>query len=251
MSSILKNNTANPIVYPFGYTLPANGQLTIDPVNKKVFARSNEVNSDLCTGVTTYNDGTSDLQFYEAIWHLNDIFPNIAGIVGAQGDKGDKGDTGDTGAVGAQGIQGVQGAQGIQGETGIQGPAGVGGSGGLEFYKFSKSDSTSTTSNDNYFTQKTLLTTASLDAGTYFIQWYFEYKQSSNWKEPEIEIELDGSTVLGEVDPEQRDDKYYPASGFDEQVLSAGIHNISIKYRASDDDSVSIRRARIAIWKVG
>lgn len=59
---ILKNNTASPVtISDVGQTVPASGQLVINPVDYGVFEGSSNVITYIGNGTLTVNDGTFDL----------------------------------------------------------------------------------------------------------------------------------------------------------------------------------------------
>jgi len=248
MSSILINNTASAIPLEIGHTVPANGQLVIATQTKTLFANSNDLHVALINGNITYNDGTKDLQLYEAIWHLNDIFPNITGIVGPQGIQGDPGAQGIQGVPGAQGSVGPQGPTGLTGPQGPQGVPGSGG-GGLTEYHYAESESESTQDSET-FLDKVSVTLTNLSGGDYFIQWSFEYMQDLDFDQGTTQVLISG-IVISEIDGEQKDNKFYPASGMKQVNLAAGNHELKIQYKSDNSgDDVSIRRARVVAWKV-
>jgi hypothetical protein len=82
MSKILKNNTASPVSISDvgGDTVPASGQLSIDPANYGKYSRSDDIISLLADNTLTYNDGSSDLGLSDATNHLKDIFPSEISI---------------------------------------------------------------------------------------------------------------------------------------------------------------------------
>ena len=247
MSSILKNQTASPIVYSIGFTVPASGQLVIDPANRIQFARSTEVLSDIVDGTVIYNDGLNDLDVQEAIFHLANFFPQLSGIVGPQGPTGA---TGSQGGVGPQGPIGPQGPQGPTGATGAQGPAGPSGDTNLAYFYYS-SESESSTDEDSTYQTKVTGTFNVVEAGFYFMWWGFEHEQTANYKEAQFEVVVDG-TVINNPNMEHRDDKWGTESSPYGANLTVGNKTFIIRYRATDDDDpVGIRRARIMGMRVG
>lgn len=68
MSKILKNNTASPVfINDTGQTVPASGQLEIDPAYFELYSRSEDVLSLLGDETFTMNDGTNDLVLGDAV----------------------------------------------------------------------------------------------------------------------------------------------------------------------------------------
>jgi hypothetical protein len=113
------------------------------------------------------------------------------------------------------------------------------------------SDSESTTTSVSY-QQKLRLTTPSLPAGNYRLNWYCEYRQSSISDDIFIRVEQDDTTSLAEMNAEVKDNvNYFPNSGFAVVALTAGIHTFDMDYRSETAGTTSyIRRSRIAIERV-
>lgn len=87
-------------------------------------------------------------------------------------------------------------------------------------------------------------------SGTYLVFWCLDYQMSTNWKEPEFEVRVNGS-VKDDFKPEQRDDRWYPASKHFEVTHVSGDLTVSIHMGNADNGSVGCRRTRLTIFKVG
>lgn len=118
-------------------------------------------------------------------------------------------------------------------------------------FQVAVSEGVSTTSLGTY-QQKLRLTTPSLPSGDYMIQYQWEFYNAR--KQGECRVELNDTTelaynntdkVLGELAG-----NYMLKNGFDVRTLS-GVNTIDIDYLSSTGvDLMSIRRARITIWRV-
>ena len=105
------------------------------------------------------------------------------------------------------------------------------------------------------YIQKLRLTTTSLPAGDYMVQWSFEYSQQSNTEACESRIQVDDTTILGEYagapNISYAQGGYYPAGGFAITTLTAGIHTIDVDYASSaSNKSAYIKNVRLSIWRV-
>lgn len=87
MSKILKNNTASAVpIADVGQTVPASGQLTIQPQDYWIYAASNNVITLIGDSTLTVNDGSVDLSINDGAKLVQGIFPNPVGV--AAGDDG-------------------------------------------------------------------------------------------------------------------------------------------------------------------
>ena len=110
------------------------------------------------------------------------------------------------------------------------------------------SNTTSTT-----FQTKLTLTTSSIPAGKYRIQWTYAYGHGQADRRSEERIYVDSATVLYIVDPEESRGTsfYYPAAGFADITFgSAGTHTIELQYRCVNTSSMVIKEARLEIWRI-
>ena len=102
------------------------------------------------------------------------------------------------------------------------------------------------------FQQKHRLTPSTLVSGTYIIVWSCELRASSANREVYLQAMLDGATViaLGDYRPTQAN-LWLPVSGIYTTSLSASTHTVDLNWCAAVTSyAASIRRARIALWRV-
>lgn len=67
MAKIVKNTTISDIELPdTGTTIPASGQLTLDPIEYYLYAASTDIIPHIDSGDIVINDGTADLPITEA-----------------------------------------------------------------------------------------------------------------------------------------------------------------------------------------
>ena len=84
MSKILKNTTASPVtITDVGQTVPASGQLTIDPNDYWLYAASSDAITLIGNGTLIVNDGSSDLSIASGSKLIQGIFPNPIRLQGA------------------------------------------------------------------------------------------------------------------------------------------------------------------------
>ena len=75
MSKILKRTGADFLINDTGETVPANGQLTIQPAKYNLYAMSSDTITALAAGDLVYNDGSDDLSLADATLHLQGMNP--------------------------------------------------------------------------------------------------------------------------------------------------------------------------------
>lgn len=99
---------------------------------------------------------------------------------------------------------------------------------------------------------KVTLTTPSIPAGTYIVEWSYEQSGDSSDKVYNYRVQVDGTTALHEIAVKQNG-KYndtpgiwYPHSGWGEIVLTAASHFIDLDFWATTNTAY-IRRARLRI----
>lgn len=112
-----------------------------------------------------------------------------------------------------------------------------------------QSDTTSATA-----VQKLRHTTASLPSGTYHIQWGFEFHVTvgKNNGEFNARVQINDTTTIAAVGDSADwgiEDIWVAQSGFYEAALS-GVQNIDIDYWDTASIGISMRRARISVWRV-
>lgn len=120
---------------------------------------------------------------------------------------------------------------------------------GTEFQQ-AVSDTSSTSASTTYV-NKVTLTTTSLPLGTYRIGWSAETSNATTNNSVDARVQLNGTTDLGFRIQESQDVRdWYNFHGFVYQSLS-GVNTITIDYRAFPSaGNMSIRRARIELWRV-
>lgn len=117
-------------------------------------------------------------------------------------------------------------------------------------YTAAESDAESTTTSTT-FQEKLSLTTPSLDAGTYYVGWYFEYATDVNNKELEFRVQIDDTTDVLDINPEGRADKFVSSAGFNPTNFTSGVHTIDIDYRRlAPNTTAKIRSARLILWRI-
>lgn len=105
------------------------------------------------------------------------------------------------------------------------------------------------------YTQKLRLTTPTLPAGDYLIQWSWEYSHQSTTESVDSRIQIDDTTTLGEYAGAPNisfaQGGYYPAGGFAKATLTQGVHTVDVDYKSSVNNKTAyIKNVRLAIWKV-
>ncbi len=141
--------------------------------------------------------------------------PGGTGPTGLTGETGPPGfgDLGPTGPTGSAG-----------GSTGATGPDAIFGTDHEEFEDESLQTVTGTTTPVGVG----LLTTSSLPAGDYYIEWYIESAISSNNNVTQIVIELDTIEIGGTDQTTRTSANFAPTSGFAARTLGSGIHTVEV-----------------------
>ena len=108
--------------------------------------------------------------------------------------------------------------------------------------------------------EKLKLTTSNLPAGTYKIEWNYEWSHNAGADDFIGQVELDDTDQLAFHRQEPKDvagagpggtDQSHPVSGFAIRTLTAGIHTIDIDYYSSVAGVQSeIKNARLTIFRV-
>jgi hypothetical protein len=165
------------------------------------------------------------------------------------GPTGPQGPTGPTGPQGPQGDTGPTGATGPQGQQGDPGPISVFGS----EYNLAESLTQSSTNSTGFITKLTL-NVASLPAGTYRLNWFYNWALNGTGDDFEGNIVQDGSILLYEHKQEPKDagtDQRHPAGGFIPNLSLSGNHIFEIEYRTDDGNITAfISDARLELWRV-
>lgn len=101
------------------------------------------------------------------------------------------------------------------------------------------------------YQQKVRLTTPSLPAGTYRIGWSYELAMSNLADYAQGRVQINDTWTIHEVLTEMKDSgNWFAFGGFFNMPLS-GVQNIDLDYATSNwYQTVSIRRARLEIWRI-
>ena len=129
-------------------------------------------------------------------------------------------------------------------------PSGGGSVFGSEFHTAESSGVSTTTSSS--FVQKIKITTASLPAGDYRIEWYAEQNTHKAFIETALRVQVDDtSTCTDYLEHYANADTYYGKSGWHVMTLSAGVHEIDLDHRTDSGSGAgsSIKNARLSIWR--
>jgi hypothetical protein len=90
-----------------------------------------------------------------------------------------------------------------------------------------------------------------LPLGIYRIGWYWEWNINNTSGDGEFRVQLNDSMTICEADIESQDgSNYHPFSGFYHTSSISGIQNIDIDIRRASNGTLSVRRARLEIWRV-
>lgn len=120
---------------------------------------------------------------------------------------------------------------------------------GAEFDEASSDSDSSTTSGT--YQQKLRLTTSSLPSGSYRIGFYYEWNKSGV-TDFASRVQVNDTTTIMEAFEEAPDagaDQWYARGGFG-YYSGSGILNIDLDYHAGGQNTATIRKARIEIWRV-
>jgi hypothetical protein len=119
-----------------------------------------------------------------------------------------------------------------------------------EVYAESLAESSTTSTN---FQQKLRLTTGNLPSGTYRIEWYYTWSNSSTSYYTKTQIQVnDTTTIMSEtVTPRiAGTTSDFPASGYWRGTLS-GVDNIDLDYCSSNSGATAyIRNVKLNLWRI-
>jgi len=111
---------------------------------------------------------------------------------------------------------------------------------------------TQTTTTSTSPVNKLTMTTSSLDAGDYKINWYYEWRRDSNSSDFRAQVVIDSTTTIMEQSEESQDNNsWHTEGGFYNHTFTAGSHTIELDYWGESTSTSYIRRARIELWRVG
>ncbi len=97
------------------------------------------------------------------------------------------------------------------------------------------------------------LTTGTIPAGTYMINWSYEWWGSSASVDVDVQVQVDNTTVILDQRQEPKDpgnDQSIPVGGQAPLVLTNATHTIDIDYRGENGNTAAIKSARLQIWRV-
>ena len=116
---------------------------------------------------------------------------------------------------------------------------------------YAESEAQSTTTSSTY-QEKLSLALPTLTAGTYRVQWYCEIRNSSGSQDCQVKIEYDNTTVLAEINQEQKDaSNYTPISGFRVIAMTGASHQVDMDYSNElSGNTMYIRRARLEVVRI-
>ena len=110
------------------------------------------------------------------------------------------------------------------------------------------------TETGDVYVQAFRLTTPSLPAGTYRINWSFEFKGSSSNREVGVRIQLNDSAAVADLFINELvfDSSYKQFGSFTQQVLTAAVHTLDFDIRrvAAQPVTALIQNIRADIWRV-
>ena len=99
------------------------------------------------------------------------------------------------------------------------------------------------------FVNKVTLTTATIPAGDYHIQWSLEMKSSASNRDVEMQVDLDAGTILNNTTI--RLDEYIALGGHKRATLTNAVHTVEIDFRRiTGGGTCYVQRARISMWRV-
>ena len=119
-------------------------------------------------------------------------------------------------------------------------------------YDSAESLGTSSTTSTAWQTKLTL-TTGTLPAGTYMVNWTYEWAGSSASADVDIQVEVDNTTVIMDQRQEPKDpgtDQSNPKGGQVPITLTNATHTIDIDYRGENGNTAYIKSARLQIWRL-
>lgn len=101
------------------------------------------------------------------------------------------------------------------------------------------------------YAQALRLTTASLPAGDYYIEWYCEQASVSS-TESVVRVQVDDTDTVSEIAiRSQSSTVFEPDSGWARRTLTAAVHDIDLDFRSGGAGKTSsVRRVRIRIYRV-
>jgi hypothetical protein len=119
-------------------------------------------------------------------------------------------------------------------------------------YSYAASETESSTASTT-FVQTLRLTTASIPAGDYRIQLYYEWRSSSGSGSMSVQAQIDDTTTIHEMDSAPEDSFSYQSQtvqSFSVNTLTATTHTVDLDYKCESGSTCYIKRTRIEIVRV-
>lgn len=116
--------------------------------------------------------------------------------------------------------------------------------GALNYASYAESLGVSSTTSGTLQTKLTMVTDASATADVYRIGWSFQLANSGSNKYTNYSIEIDSSVIEYDTIRVGNSESYWQVAGFQHLGLSAGSHNVYIKYSAGSN-TARIKYARL------
>lgn len=117
-------------------------------------------------------------------------------------------------------------------------------------YNYSASEGQSDT-NSTTPVNKLTMTTPTLPAGDYKIEFSYEWKRATISQDFEAEVLLDGTAIMEQNEESKDTNSWHPLSGFIVTALTNATHTIVINFWGENGGNTSsIRRARLNIYRV-
>ena len=240
MSKILKNTTGSNIeVKTLGVIVPASSQLDVEVTDFPLLASVDtvtELTPLINTGDIVVNDGSLDLSAAEGLRLISwpdRIYIKEDGVIAARAPENINFTLGLTATDAGSGEVNVS-FDGLEAAT--------------EYY-YAESEAVSSTTSTQ-FQQKLRLTTGSLSGGDYRINWSYAYSTTNNNRDMAVQIEIDDTTVIHDINPDGRSNNYAQSGGFKLVTITSGIHTIDLDFRRVGNTTARLRHARLDIWKV-
>lgn len=122
-----------------------------------------------------------------------------------------------------------------------------------QFYTYEESLGASTNVTA-VFANKVTLTTPSVDAGKYIVNWNFTWNMNQTSRSFVAQIDQDAGTILWDMEQEPKDGstgQEHPAAGFAQVTLTAGAHTFELDFANNGGGTARITNARMSFWRVG
>jgi YD repeat-containing protein len=102
------------------------------------------------------------------------------------------------------------------------------------------------------FTQRLRLTTGTLPAGDYRLEWHSESNVSSTTATVGMRVQIDDTTTVADCEIPRRTatGDIIPMHGFGKFTLTNAVHNIDLDYNSDGSATHTIRNVRLELWRV-